>query len=150
LLAQQQEAALVNISSLFGLVGVPYQVPYCTTKFAVRGFTEALRTEAMDWCPQVRIHSVHPGGIKTNIARDARGWGGSEAQQQRDVARFEKLFITDPEKAAAIILRGVARGKNRILVGSDTRLPDALARLFPSTYASWIARWARSKVPNKS
>lgn len=150
LLARRPRAVLVNLSSLFGLVGVPFQVPYCTTKFAVRGYTEALRAETALWCPQVRVHAVHPGGIKTRIARDARGWSGSEEERRRDVERFERMFITEPERAAAIILRGVARGRGRILVGPDTRLPDLLARLAPGPYPGLLARWARRKMPGKA
>ena len=118
ILVEQDDGVIVNTSSVFGLVGMPYQSAYCASKFAVRGFTDALRQELRG--TGVRAVTVHPGGIKTNIARNARvrkdpeGRGRSHEQMAAD---FEALLRTTPDKAAEIICRGVDRGRARILVG---------------------------------
>lgn len=132
-LQQQPSAHLVNISSVFGLVGFPGQSAYNASKFAVRGFTEALRHELID--STVRVSCVHPGGIKTNIARNARiGAGASAVNRPHEVARFEQLTPTTAEKAAERILRGIERNEVRILIGPDAGLLDRIQRLFPRQY----------------
>ena len=141
ILVGQDEGVIVNTSSVFGLVGMPYQSAYCASKFAVRGFTEALRQELRR--TGVRAVTVHPGGIRTNIARGARvrkdpeGRGRTREQMAAD---FEAVTMTTPDKAAAIICRGVDRGKARILVGPDAYVFDALARVAPVHYYDVIAR----------
>lgn len=109
------DGALVNISSIFGLVAIPGQSAYHAAKFAVRGYTEAIAQEAaLDDLP-ITVHCVHPGGILTNIARNAevRGdWGDLQPA-------FDRLARTTPERCAEVILTGVARGRPRILVGAD-------------------------------
>jgi NAD(P)-dependent dehydrogenase (short-subunit alcohol dehydrogenase family) len=127
------EGHLVNISSVFGFVGVPTQSAYNATKFAVRGFTEALRQEMLIGRRPVGVSCVHPGGIRTNIARDARTADDGSTPQQR-AADFSKIARTTPEDAAKIILRGVQRNKPRILVGPDAYLFDAVPRLFGAGY----------------
>jgi NAD(P)-dependent dehydrogenase (short-subunit alcohol dehydrogenase family) len=117
-LRKQQESALVNVSSIFGLHGIPVQAPYVTTKFAIRGFTESLALEEQVHGTGVTVSSVHPGGIKTNIARASKG---AEVDPQA-IAEFEKQFRTTPERAAAIILRGIRKKKSRILVGTDAHI----------------------------
>ncbi|MBV9383133.1 MAG: SDR family NAD(P)-dependent oxidoreductase [Streptosporangiaceae bacterium] len=140
-LVAQDDGAIVNTSSVFGLVGMPYQSAYCASKFAVRGFTDALRHELRG--TGVRAVTVHPGGITTNIARNARirkdpeGLGRTKEQM---AAQFEAITMTSPDKAAAIIHRGVERGRARILVGPDAYLFDALARIAPTHYYDVIAR----------
>ena len=135
ILMAQHDGVIVNTSSVFGLVGIPYQSAYCAAKFAVRGFTDSLRQELRG--TGVRAVTVHPGGVTTNIARNARirtdpeGLGRTKEQM---VAQFEAMTMTRPEKAAAIIHRGVERGKARILVGPDAYLFDALARVAPVHY----------------
>jgi short-subunit dehydrogenase len=121
---------LVNISSVFGLVGIPTQSAYNAAKFAVRGFTEALRQEMLIAGHPVAVSCVHPGGIKTNIARNARASEVREKDRDRekDAADFARAARTTPEKAAKIILRGVDKKKARILVGPDAYLFDAVAR----------------------
>ncbi|MFP5307689.1 MAG: SDR family NAD(P)-dependent oxidoreductase [Gammaproteobacteria bacterium] len=140
------EGHIVNTSSVFGLIAVPSQSAYNAAKFAVRGFTEALRMELdMENCG-VSATSVHPGGIKTNIARAAR-LDRSVAQLGLDPqgasAKFEKNFITDANRAAQIILRAVERNRRRVLVGPDACVVDWLARLLPSAYQRLVIRFSR-------
>jgi NADP-dependent 3-hydroxy acid dehydrogenase YdfG len=140
ILLGQDDGVIVNTSSVFGLVGMPYQSAYCASKFAVRGFTDALRQELRG--TGVRAVTVHPGGITTNIARNARvrkdpeGLGRSHEQMARE---FEAITMTSPAKAAGIIVAGVERGKARILVGPDAYLFDALARIAPVHYYSVVS-----------
>jgi NADP-dependent 3-hydroxy acid dehydrogenase YdfG len=135
LLLEQNSGAMVNTSSVFGLAGIPFQSAYCASKFAVRGFTEALRQELVG--TGVRAVTIHPGGVKTNIVRngrmhaDPRGLGRSKEQM---ASEFESMVRTTPERAAEIIHRGVDGGKARILVGPDAYLFDALVRIAPTNY----------------
>jgi NAD(P)-dependent dehydrogenase (short-subunit alcohol dehydrogenase family) len=141
ILVAQDAGTIVNTSSVWGLVGMPYNSAYCASKFAVRGFTDALRQELRG--TGVRAATVHPGGVRTNIVRNGRihadpeGLGRTKEQM---AAHFETIARTSPEKAAAIIHRGVDRGKARILVGPDAYLFDALARLTPTHYYAVLAR----------
>lgn len=123
---------LVNVSSVFGFVGVPTQGAYNATKFAVRGFTEALRQEMLLGGKPVKVSCVHPGGIRTNIARDARDTSGREPE--RLASDFARIARTTPEEAAKIIIRGVRRNKPRILVGPDAYVFDAIPRLLGARY----------------
>jgi NAD(P)-dependent dehydrogenase (short-subunit alcohol dehydrogenase family) len=140
ILAEQDDGVIVNTSSVFGLLGMPYQSAYCASKFAVRGFTDALRQELRG--TGVSAVTVHPGGIRTNIARNARirkdPEGRSRSREQM-AADFEAITMTTPDKAAEIICRGVERGKARILVGPDAYVFDALARVAPTHYYDVIA-----------
>jgi NAD(P)-dependent dehydrogenase (short-subunit alcohol dehydrogenase family) len=141
------EGHIVNTSSLFGLVAFPGQCAYNASKFAVRGFTEALRIELEITGAPVSATSVHPGGIKTNIARASKvhpsirelGVGDHETTSER----FEKLFRMTAEDAAEVILRGVQRNARRILVGRDAKLIDLVQRVLPDTYQGVLARIAR-------
>src|SRR5262245_23202735 len=140
ILVEQDDGVIVNTSSVFGLAGMPYQSAYCASKFAVRGFTDSLRQELRG--TGVRAVTVHPGGITTNIARNARvrkdpeGRGRTHEQMAAD---FEAITMTSPDKAAEIICRGVERGKARILVGPDAYVFDALARVAPTHYFDVMA-----------
>ena len=140
ILLEQDEGVIVNTSSVFGLLGVPFQSAYCASKFGVRGFTDSLRQELRG--TGVHAVNVHPGGITTNIARNARirkdpeGRGRTHEQMARE---FEALTMTSPEAAAEIIHRGVERGKARILVGPDAYVFDALARITPAHYYDVIS-----------
>ena len=144
ILVEQDDGVIVNTSSVFGLVGMPYQSAYCASKFAVRGFTDALRQELRG--TGVSAVTVHPGGITTNIARNARirkdpeGRGRSHDQMAAD---FEAITMTTPDKAAEIICRGVERGKARILVGPDAYVFDALARVAPTHYYDVMAQFEK-------
>jgi len=141
LLVEQDEGVIVNTSSVYGLVGIPHQSAYCAAKFAIRGFTDALRQELRG--TGVHAVTVHPGGITTNIARNARvrkdpqGLGRTKEQM---AAEFEAVTMTSPERAAEIIHKGVERGKARILVGPDAYVFDALARIAPTHYYDVLAR----------
>ncbi len=141
LLVEQDSGAIVNTSSVFGLVGMPTQSAYCAAKFAVRGFTDSLRQELRG--SGVRAINVHPGGINTNIVRNARfrrdpsGEGRSHEQM---VKEFAAITMTQPTKAAEIIHRGVEGGRARILVGPDAHFFDALARLAPTHYYDILTR----------
>ncbi len=140
ILLEQGDGVVVNTSSVFGLCGMPYQSAYCSSKFAVRGFTDSLRQELRG--TGVRAVTVHPGGISTNIARNARmrkdptGHGRTHEQM---AAQFEAVTMTSPEKAAMIIHQGVERGKARILVGPDAYVFDVLARITPTHYYDAVA-----------
>jgi short-subunit dehydrogenase len=125
---------LVNISSVFGFVGVPTQSAYNAAKFAVRGFTEALRQEMLIAGHPVAVSCVHPGGIKTNIARDARASEARALDREKSAADFARVARTTPEQAAKIILKGVDKKKARILVGPDAYVFDLVARSTGSGY----------------
>jgi len=126
------EGHIVNLSSVFGLVSVPSQSAYNAAKFAVRGFTDALRMELDIADCGVSCTTVHPGGIKTNIARNARMHESVLAfAPSHDDARdgFDKIAMTSPEKAARQILAAVQKDQRRVLIGPDAKLVDLLARL---------------------
>jgi NADP-dependent 3-hydroxy acid dehydrogenase YdfG len=131
LLRQSQQGHLVNISSIFGLFSAPTQSAYNAAKFAVRGYTEALRQE-MDGS-NVHVCCVHPGGIKTNIARAARSEDSDVNADERDT-EFQKLAHTSPEKAAAQIIAAIEKHKKRLLIGMDARFFSLVCRLFPVRY----------------
>ena len=139
ILRREKAAHIVNISSLFGLIAPPGQAAYSGAKFALRGFSEALRHELAD--SPVSLSVVHPGGIKTAIASSARV--SDEVAANIDPAqkdRFEKFLKMPPEDAAAIILAGIESRAPRILVGSDAKRGDILQRLFPAKYWKPMAR----------
>jgi NADP-dependent 3-hydroxy acid dehydrogenase YdfG len=123
ILLRQDSGVIVNTSSVFGLVGMPYQSAYCASKFAVRGFTDSLRQELRG--SGVRAATVHPGGIKTNIARNARYHAhplDPEMTHEEAARQFDAIAATTPEHAAEIIHKGVMAGKSRIRT-SSTRWP---------------------------
>ncbi len=128
---------VINISSLFGLLATPGSGAYNASKFAVRGFTEALRQELELARLPVSATCVHPGGIRTAIARHARTdasireLGGDERTASRN---FEKFLLTPPERAATVILEAVRRNRRRVLIGRDAWLFDKLQRLLPAGY----------------
>jgi short-subunit dehydrogenase len=143
------EGHIVNISSVFGLIGVPSQSTYNATKFAVRGYTEALRQELdLEGAP-VSATCVHPGGIKTNIARASKTDDSLRRLGVRDPdgskTEFEHLFRTSPEDAAETIVRGVERNARRVLIGIDARAIDLMQRLMPTGYQRLVtALWRRT------
>lgn len=122
---------LVNLSSIFGIIGVPTQSAYNAAKFAVRGYTESLRQELAG--SRVHVCCVHPGGVRTNIARNSRGGEPGMSPDDR-AALFERLARTTPEAAAMQIIRAIERRQPRLLIGRDARFIDLLARLFPASY----------------
>ena len=166
------EAAIVNTSSIFGMVAVPGQTVYHATKFAVRGFTESLAMEMKETNPNLQIHCVHPGHIGTNIAADARF--DEENFNQDDTQVSNSIFTRNapksqkemgdlfreggmhPSKAAEIILNGVKKNKARIFIGLDAKLLDLSQRIFPKHYHKTWALFMpllmifRDKKPLKS
>jgi len=131
------EGHIINISSVFGIIGVPTQSAYNAAKFAVRGFTESLREELDIESCGVSATSVHPGGVKTNIARNSRmgDMGDMSFGSKEDVAEmFEKIARTTPESAARTILAAVRRNQRRVLVGADAVMLDTAQRLMPTGY----------------
>ena len=137
---------VVNISSLFGLFSVPGQAAYNSAKFAVRGFTEALRQEMALAGHPVKVTAVHPGGIKTGIVRNmttAEGIDHNELTQTFD----KKLATTSPQKAARIILDGVRKNKARVLVGMDAKVLDLVVRITGSGYQRLFSTVIARMVP---
>ncbi|MCP5161530.1 MAG: SDR family oxidoreductase [Hahellaceae bacterium] len=145
-LRKSGEAYIVNISSIFGLISLPTQAAYNAAKFAVRGFTEALRLELKG--STVTPICVHPGGIKTNIARNARfykGMDGSDTHEDAS-AHFEKLAHTSPEGAANTILKGIKSNNRRVLIGPDAKVVDVMQRLLPNAYDKLLDVFLKQKL----
>ena len=142
------DGAVVNISSLFGLISMPGQTAYNATKYAVRGFTEALREEMLVNRQPVTVTCVHPGGIKTGISRNGRKTTGQDAAAI-DRLFDEKLARMPADKAARIILDAAVAGKARQLVGLDAHLLHHLAKLSGSRYQDVVARFAGRVIPHK-
>lgn len=133
ILKQQESAHIVNISSVFGMIAPPEQTAYCASKFAVRGFTEALKHEYEG--TNIHISSVHPGGIKTNIARNSRiGENTPPENKKQGVDFFDKVAQSSPEKAAETIINGIKKENTRILIGKDAHAISYVHRLFPKRY----------------
>lgn len=144
-LKQQEAAHIINISSVFGLVAPPEQTAYCSSKFAVRGFTESLRHELAE--TNVCVSSVHPGGIKTNIARNSRiGKDTPEIYKKQGVEFFDKVARTSPEQAAETILQGIKSENPRILIGKDAYAINYISRLFPKKYLKIIEKISGHKL----
>ena len=133
LLRASEDARLIYLSSVFGLIGVPGQTAYTASKFAIRGFAEALRQELEGSCVGVTV--VHPGGVATAIAENARGPARMSSEElEREHESWRKLLRMPPETAAETILQGVERRKERVLVGSDAKIIALAARLAPVSY----------------
>lgn len=135
LLRRSRQGHLVNISSIFGVVGIPTQSAYNASKFAVRGYTEALRHEMAG--SNVHVCCVHPGGIKTNIARNAR-MTNTDITRDEAAANFDKLANTTAESAAAQIINAIEKRKKRLLIGWDAKYMSLISRLFPVSYARFL------------
>lgn len=152
-LIESGDGHIINTSSLFGLCAQPTQSCYNATKFAVRGFTESLRQELDMMNCGVSATSVHPGGIKTAIARKSKGepaleeFMGTTHEDGKDF--FEKFFITTAEKAADIILKAVKKDKRRILVGPDAVALDAMVRALPEKYQQIVVSQVK-KIRDKN
>jgi NAD(P)-dependent dehydrogenase (short-subunit alcohol dehydrogenase family) len=155
-LKQQDCAHIVNISSVNGIFTNPNNGPYCTAKFAVRGFTETLAQELAG--THVKVSCVHPGGIKTNIINNARFYKVSDTSLTKEEATaFFNLLIakTTADKAAKIIISGIKKDKARIMVGSDAYMFDWLKRLFPVGFQKLTGRkavpgWMKKRAGLKS
>lgn len=137
---KQTKGGLVNISSIFGIIGFEGQTHYCASKFAVRGFSETLAQEMQEY--GVRVCSVHPGGVATNIARNAEidALPADVKSKEAMNKSFDEVAITSAEDAAQIILDGTAKGKRRILIGKDAKLAALVQRLFPVKYPKFLAK----------
>lgn len=146
MLQREPDAHVVNISSVFGLIGFPGQTAYCASKFAVRGLTETLRHELSE--TNVHVTCVHPGGIRTAIARNARTGAAANGANAADlVQRFEKLTPTMPATAAQVIIQGVLRNKPRVLIGADARRIDRLQRLMPTKATELVVKSMEKQAP---
>jgi NAD(P)-dependent dehydrogenase (short-subunit alcohol dehydrogenase family) len=140
LLRQEKEARIVNMSSVFGLIAPPGQTAYGASKYAVRGFSESLREELRG--TSVGLTCVHPAGISTNIAMNARAGAATNAQEQVQARElFNRVARIMPEQAAQTILQGILKGRNRVLIGSDAYRIDWMARLFPTRAGAMFADW---------
>ncbi len=130
---QQNQGHIVNVSSVFGLGGFSQQSAYCTAKFGVKGFSDVLKMELMK--TNVKVSSVHPGGIQTNIAKNARiTIYKSKEVIEAEMKEFEKSFINTPAFAAKTIFNGIKKQKSRILIGSDAKMIDFFTRVFANSY----------------
>ncbi|CAN5475869.1 SDR family oxidoreductase [soil metagenome] len=138
---------VVNVSSLFGIFSVPGQSAYNAAKFAVRGFTEALRQEMLHAGHPVAVTTVHPGGIKTGIARNATA---AEGLDSAELAKMfdKKLAKTSPERAAKIILAAVHKKKARVLVGADAKVLDVIVRITGSGYQRLFSSVLTKTLPS--
>jgi butyryl-CoA dehydrogenase len=137
---RHNDGHIVNLSSVFGLGGFANQTAYCTAKFGVRGFTEALRMELLG--TGIITTTVHPGGIKTNIMRSATPKGPqlTQVMHAKATATFDQIAMTTPEKAAALILQAVKRKKQRLVIGKDGRVIDIITRMIPVGYTKIFKR----------
>jgi NAD(P)-dependent dehydrogenase (short-subunit alcohol dehydrogenase family) len=143
-LKSRPEAHIVNMSSVFGIIGVPTQAAYCAAKFAVRGYTETLRQELLD--TKVGVTCVHPGGIKTEIARRGRHYEdalGGATSAERAAAEFERQARTTAEEAASAIAAAVLKNDPRLLIGADAVAIDVIARAAPVGYTRLVRRMMR-------
>jgi len=145
------EGHVVNVSSCFGLVGIPGQSAYNASKFAVRGYTESLRQELEIGRDPIGATCVHPGGIRTNILKAARiddslkRLGVLDPQGER--GSFEQMFRTSAEEAAKAILAAVRRNDRRVLIGADARALDVMQRVLPTGYQALVTRLSRRFLP---
>lgn len=146
---REPAAQIVTISSIFGLVAPAGQTAYASAKFAIRGFSEALRHELET--TGIGVSVVHPGGVSTSIAHNARVSPGIEqADAERALKRFSKSLVTTPEAAAARIVTGILKREKRILIGRDARFIDAVQRLRPTGYWNVMRRMSGRPKPTKS
>jgi len=144
LLKQRDSAWIVNVSSLFGLIATPGQTAYSAAKFAVRGFSESLRRELEEAGSPVGVTVAHPGGVNTDIARNARpprhitSDEAAAMAEQRD--RFQKFLRLSPVRAGEIIVAAVEKEKPRVLVGKDARIGSLIERIAPTGYWNILKR----------
>ena len=134
----ERDGRIVNISSLFGLVAPPELTAYVASKFAVNGFSQSLRHELHG--TNVGVSVVHPGGVATNISPRSLVTDETEDERMERIAESERLLTMNPSKAADIITRGIARDRDRIIVGNDARAAIALERVLPVSYFRLIRR----------
>jgi len=149
LLERQPEAHIVNVSSVFGLIGPPGQSMYSSSKFAVRGFSECLREELRS--TRVRVTCVHPAGIATRIAENARAGAATRSEDHAEVReRFSKVATIPPAEAARVIMRGVVGNKDRVLIGADAYRIDFLQRLMPVRANAMLSAWLKKRIEKEA
>jgi NAD(P)-dependent dehydrogenase (short-subunit alcohol dehydrogenase family) len=140
MLRESDDARIVNISSVFGLIATPGQAAYTASKYAVRGFSESLRHE-LDGSP-VGVTTIHPGGVATSIARSARVPRGVEAKEaERQKRAFEAFLNMAPEKAAEGIVRAIAQRRARVIIGRDAKIAAAIERVLPVRHWDLLKRF---------
>lgn len=145
ILKEQESAHILNVSSVFGFIAPEEQTAYCASKFAVRGFTESLRHELAG--TNVTVSAIHPGGIRTNIARNSRVGKDTPGDWKQQGAKFfDKVARTSPETAADVIVKGIKDRNPRILIGQDAYAISAISRLFPKRYLRLIERISGHKM----
>jgi NAD(P)-dependent dehydrogenase (short-subunit alcohol dehydrogenase family) len=145
LLQRQPEAHIVNISSVFGLIGPPGQSMYASSKFAVRGFSESLREELRS--AGVKVTCVHPAGIATRIADNARAGAATKSEEHAFIReRFTKVATISPAEAAGVIVSGILNDKERVLIGKDAYRIDFLQRLMPARANAILSAWLQKRI----
>ncbi len=145
ILKQQPSAHIVNVSSVFGFIAPEEQAAYCSSKFAVRGFTETLLHELAE--TNIAVSCVHPGGILTNIVRNSRVGNETPGEWKQQGAKlFDKIAKTTPETAADVIVKGIKENDPRILIGKDAYMISILSRLFPKRYLGIMERISGHKM----
>lgn len=145
MLLRQPEARIVNVSSVFGLFGPPGQSAYAASKFAVRGFTDSLREELRG--TSVKLTCVHPAGVATNIAQNARAGVAARAQDQEAAKKsYARALRIPPEMAAGTIVEGIMADKDRVLIGRDAYRIDFFARLMPSRASAILTSWIQKRI----
>ena len=145
ILKQQPAAHIVNVSSVFGFIAPEEQSAYCSSKFAVRGFTESLRHELAD--TNVAVSCVHPGGILTNIVRNSRvGQDAPDEWKEQGSKLFDRIAKTTPEIAADVIVKGIKAREPRILIGKDAKAISIISRIFPRKYLRVLERLSGHKM----
>lgn len=142
-LLKRPEASLVNISSVFGLTGISRSSAYCSSKFAVYGLNQCLWNEYAD--TNLSIHSVHPGGINTNITQNSLDYNSVADTKMHDAFQKEFLKLT-PEYAASVIIDGIKKGKKKILIGAEASQLDFVTRFFPLQGNSFINKTIKRKL----
>jgi NAD(P)-dependent dehydrogenase (short-subunit alcohol dehydrogenase family) len=148
-LGARPKAWIVNVSSVFGLMGFPTQTSYCASKSAVKGFTETLRLELKPSHPNINVIQVHPGGVATNVARNAKfvkSFGTDITTHEQSAAHFDTQVRTTAAQAAEVILKAMESGETRVRIGPDARMIDWLVRLFPKTHITWLNRLTGGKL----
>ncbi|MGL4306163.1 MAG: SDR family NAD(P)-dependent oxidoreductase [Mycobacteriaceae bacterium] len=144
-LIESGDGHIVNTSSIFGLFSVPSQSSYNAAKFAVRGFTESLRQEMLIAKYPVKVSCVHPGGIKTNIAKNSTAVDGEGLDEL--IKKFDSFALTSAESAAKVILKGTEKGKPKILIGPDAYITDIVVRLMGARYQRLLSYVGRKLLP---
>jgi NAD(P)-dependent dehydrogenase (short-subunit alcohol dehydrogenase family) len=151
MLEREPDAHIVNLSSIFGLIGPPGQTAYAASKFAVRGFSESLREELRP-NTSIKVTSVHPAGIATPIAQASRaGRAVTAAARQEAEEYFKRVAVITPQEASRVIIKGVLGNKNRVLIGADAYRVDRIARLLPAGASTMFAKFmAKRRVKPQS